>query len=243
MNTTVPNDNCLTHDEIVRYMRDETTPTETRVIDRHIERCPLCSDAMEGVMAIGVDAYVTDIHRINTKLETENIKTTLETQPLKVSHINPKRYWLIGIAASVAALLTAGVWFNNQDSKTEVKGDMAAQEVMMDNATAATIPPQYLDSVSANVASSPAPIATTPIAIKDTKQSNATIASVEMRSAKQSAPPAEYTVSRAKEDVAVRNEDNDAEKACRSQTASQCADKSRYLPNSLYATRRLRNGA
>jgi hypothetical protein len=212
MNNTVPTDNCLTYEQIVRYMRDETTPTETRAIDRHIEKCPLCSDAMEGVMAIGFDAYIADMHRISTKLETENIKAAIETQPLKVSHKNPRRFWLIGAAASVAALVTAGVWFNSQDKKAEKTGDIAVQEVMMDNATTATIPPPYSDSISANLTTTTAPVAAAPIISKDTKQSNATIASVEARSAKQTAPPAEYSLSRAKEDVAVTNEDKETER-------------------------------
>ncbi len=212
MNTLVPNDNCLTHEQIVRYMRDETTPTETRVIDRHIEKCPLCSDALEGVMAIGVDAYITDIHRINTKLKTEKIKAAIEPQPLKLSHTNPRRYWLIGAAASVAALVTAGVWFNNQGSKSEMKSEIAAQEVFMENAPTAT-PPQYLDSVSANVVNTTtAPVAATPAILKETKQNSNTIASAETRSTKQSAPPAEYTVSRPKEDVAINNGNKDAER-------------------------------
>jgi hypothetical protein len=111
MKQIVPNDNCLTPEQTQRYLQDESSPAEMRAIDRHLEQCPLCSDALEGLMQLPTAQLKTSFSSIQTKISEGISIKTVEKPVMQVVHRNAKRYWLMGAAASFALMAMAGVWF------------------------------------------------------------------------------------------------------------------------------------
>jgi anti-sigma factor RsiW len=131
MKQIVPNDNCLTPEKILRYLQDETSPAEMRAIDRHIEQCPLCSDALEGLMHIPTAQLKTSFSSIQTKISHEIDKNLIEKPVMQVVHSTTKRYWLMGAAASFALFAIVGVWFFQP--KTNENKAVAAAEPTIEN--------------------------------------------------------------------------------------------------------------
>ena len=140
MKQIVPNDNCLTQEQILRYLRDETSPDETRAIDRHLSRCPMCSDAIEGAMMLDSKelekAFLQSKAYILEKTNEENLQKTA----LKVVR-TPNRYlrYALSAAASLAVLVVAALWIFTKPL-TESK------EII------AEAPPQYNESKAADSA-------------------------------------------------------------------------------------------
>ena len=140
MKQIVPNDNCLTQEQILRYLRDETSPDENRAIDRHLSRCPMCSDAIEGAMML--DSKELEKAFLQSKayiLEKTNEKS-LQKTALKVVR-TPNRYlrYALSAAASLAVLVVAALWIFTKPL-TESK------EII------AEVPPQYNESKAADSA-------------------------------------------------------------------------------------------
>ena len=140
MKQIVPNDNCLTQEQILRYLRDETSPDENRAIDRHLSRCPMCSDAIEGAMMLDSKdlekAFLQSKAYILEKTNEENLQKTA----LKVVR-TPNRYlrYALSAAASLAVLVVAALWIFTKPL-TESK------EII------AEAPPQYNESKAADSA-------------------------------------------------------------------------------------------
>jgi TolA-binding protein len=148
MKQIVPNDNCLTPEKILRYLQDESSPAEMRAIDRHLDDCPMCSDAIEGAMALPISQLKESFTNIQAKISTESDLKVVEKPLIKpimqVVHRNTKRYWLMGAAASVALLVAAGVWFfqgKTAETKAvavvENKMEMPASTISMDTTAVA----------------------------------------------------------------------------------------------------------
>ena len=150
MKQIVPNDNCLTPNQILRYLQDETSLLEMRGIDRHIEQCPMCSDAVEGAMALPTAELTQAFSRIQTKISDKSALLTVEKRGMQVVHRSAKRYWLMGAAASVALLVVVGFWFF-QDEKQASKAVVATESALEKD-----ISPLALDS-SASYAMADAP--------------------------------------------------------------------------------------
>ena len=137
MKQIVPNDNCLTQEQILHYLRDEISPDETRAIDRHLSRCPMCSDAIEGAMMLDSKdlekAFLQSKAYILEKTNEEKLQKTA----LKVVR-TPNRYlrYALSAAASLAVLVVAALWIFTKP---------------LDNAASATAeaPPQYDSAMKA----------------------------------------------------------------------------------------------
>jgi hypothetical protein len=121
MNQIVPNDNCLTPDQILRYVQDDTLPVEMRLIDRHLDICPMCSDAIEGAMQLSPAQLNETFSNIQTQISDKTASKSFDTPVMQVVHRSPKRYWLMGAAASLALIATAGFWLLTQTAPTESK--------------------------------------------------------------------------------------------------------------------------
>jgi anti-sigma factor RsiW len=146
MKQIVPDANCLTPDQIVRYLQDETSPVETRAVDRHLEQCPLCSDALEGAMQLPTAQLAETFSGIKAKISDKYVIETVEKPIMRVVHRPAKRYWLMGAAAaSVAVLAVASFWFFQ--SKTTESKAVATVENKVEN----TVPmPILLDSTASS---------------------------------------------------------------------------------------------
>ncbi len=140
MKQIVPNDNCLTQEQILRYLRDETLPDETRAIDRHIGHCPMCSDAIEGAMMLDSKdlekAFLQSKAYILEKTNEKNLQKTA----LKVVR-TPNRYlrYALSAAASLAVLVVAALWIFTKPMDE-------SKEII------AEAPPQYNESKAADSA-------------------------------------------------------------------------------------------
>ncbi len=140
MKQIVPNDNCLTQEQILRYLRDETSPDETRAIDRHLTRCPMCSDAMEGAMMLDSKdlekAFLQSKAYILEKTNADKLQKTA----LKVVR-TPNRYlrYALSAAASLAVLVVAALW-------------IFTKPLSESNEIIAEAPPQYNESKAADSA-------------------------------------------------------------------------------------------
>ena len=145
MKYIVPNDNCLTQDQMLRYLRDETSAQDTRAIDRHLAQCPLCTDALEGAMQLPTEQLTQAFSNIDTKISKRiETLTTIETMPLKVVSRNPTRYWFMAAAASVALLIVSGIWyFNFKENKSAALLVEKSTHNAVEN-TVTTPPPDYL---------------------------------------------------------------------------------------------------
>lgn len=133
MKQIVPNDNCLTPDQILRYLQDETSPVDMRGIDRHLAQCPFCSDAVEGAMTLPKAELTQVFSRIQTKISDNSALLTVERPVMRVVHRSAKRYWLMGAAASGALLVIAGFWFfqnKNEASQAVVATESAIEKDM-----------------------------------------------------------------------------------------------------------------
>ncbi len=111
MKQIVPNDNCLTQEQILHYLRDETSPDETRTIDRHLSRCPMCSDAMEGAMMLDSKELEKSFLQSKAYILEKTNEENLQKTALKVVR-TPNRYlrYALSAAASLAVLVVAALW-------------------------------------------------------------------------------------------------------------------------------------
>jgi TolA-binding protein len=118
MNNIVPADeDCLSQDQLSRYVQDECRLEEMRWIDRHLLNCPMCSDAVEGAMLSDATDFQSVMSRVEAKIDTKvqtSWATQVETPPLTL--VKPNRF-LIGqrplkwaAAAGLMGVMTLGVW-------------------------------------------------------------------------------------------------------------------------------------
>lgn len=112
MKNVVPEENCLTEVQLLRYLHDECRTDEVRAIDRHLTHCPMCSDALEGVMLLGKGRLERSLKHLDAQINTGfSSKTTifeLEKPVMTVVKKPKSRLWLWA-AASVAIVVTAGI--------------------------------------------------------------------------------------------------------------------------------------
>ncbi len=95
--------NCLTESQFMRYLNDEVTPNEARLMDRHLATCALCSDAIEGAMSVQASDFQHTTHQLDNKFKTTPVMREKTLQFLT----QPSRKMLWGIAASFALVATA----------------------------------------------------------------------------------------------------------------------------------------
>jgi TolA-binding protein len=167
MNNIVPADeDCLSQDQLSRYVQDECRLEEMRWIDRHLLNCPMCSDAVEGAMLSDVTDFQSVMSRVEAKIDTKvqtNWVTQVETPPLTI--VKPNRF-LIGqrplkwaAAAGLMGVMTLGVW---QYSAQNVLKSAPKMEAVA--ATPAPVAPVTTEIVAAPAAVMPQTDAAMPAA-------------------------------------------------------------------------------
>ena len=129
MKQIVPNDKCLTQDQILRYLRDECQASEIKAIDKHLTHCPMCSDALEGAMMMDDKSLESSFAHVEAYISEKTNEILLDKTPLKVVR-TPTRYLRTALmaAASVAALAAASIWLFTKplDSATDTDSKIAA---------------------------------------------------------------------------------------------------------------------
>jgi TolA-binding protein len=108
----VPNENCLTEVQLLRYLHDECPPNEEKAIDRHLTRCPMCSDALEGAMLLNTARFERSLKHLDAKIDTHFSEKTpfkVEEKPIMTVVKSPKKRGWLWAAAGLAAVATASV--------------------------------------------------------------------------------------------------------------------------------------
>ena len=104
---------CLSQEELLRYVKGEMTKEEMRVVELHLADCEICFDAVEGFSLVEksrLEKIQTELHhRIQEKLQL--------AEEQKVIPIYKKWY---SMAAAIALLFLTSVYlvkeFGQQDS-------------------------------------------------------------------------------------------------------------------------------
>ena len=152
---------------LLRYVEDTCSRSEMREIDRHLTTCPMCSDAVEGLMLLSepsvavanlnkkIDARVAEIG-VEKPIETPvgNLVLTVveETvkRPLKVVK-RPFRQERWAAAAAVLLLATGSIWMYNSSQKIDNKVVTQEESAIVPNADTtfdANKTPQYATAES-----------------------------------------------------------------------------------------------
>ena len=112
MKNIVPNEDCLTELQLLRYLHDDCSAEVMRAIDHHLTHCPMCSDALEGTMLLGKHRLERSLKHLDAKIDTRFSDKTkvfeMEKPVLRVVKKPKRRLWLWA-AASIAILATAGI--------------------------------------------------------------------------------------------------------------------------------------
>lgn len=115
MNPLDSEKHCLGEAQLLRYLNDECSLEEARAIDRHLDSCPLCSAAVEGLMTVEKEELHKTLENINKHIieKTTKINNTNQTTTMLVLERTPKR-WLWAAAAASTLTLSTTLWFFNR---------------------------------------------------------------------------------------------------------------------------------
>lgn len=97
---------CLSAKTIQRYLSDELTDREEYAVERHINACPFCADAVEGFLMLENPAEITgQVNILNNKIK--NLATTNAINKQKAITFTTKKpvFYYISIAASILLII------------------------------------------------------------------------------------------------------------------------------------------
>jgi TolA-binding protein len=99
---------CLNQDTILLYISGKAIPDDVRRIELHLSDCPLCSDAVEGLMALSPQTNVMDVlQEVKSKIFEEEKGTEFNiSRSSEITKTRSMKSLYIGIAASIALLIT-----------------------------------------------------------------------------------------------------------------------------------------
>ena len=146
-----------------------------REIDRHLATCPMCSDAVEGLMLLSKPTIVLDNlnKKIDEKVGNFAVGKTVETPPEmrvlpSILTVVKRPFWQQRWAAAAAILLfvTGSFWIFNNAQKFDKQAVASKEATILPNSDTATnfnAPPQYATSettknATENVVKTVAPI-------------------------------------------------------------------------------------
>lgn len=110
LNNIFSSSSCLTQAQLINYIQQKLNTDETYLVESHLNDCPFCSDAIDGLMEADLIQMQEIIKEIKPKLLHNQLKElptqkVIETPtPLKIS--SNKNKWMV--AASVLLLLGLG---------------------------------------------------------------------------------------------------------------------------------------
>jgi TolA-binding protein len=104
----LPSENCLSDAQLLRYLKDECPKTEQRGIDKHLDKCAFCSDAVQGAILLPISEF-------ENKMNRENILQAFTKKTLWLAKPSAKVWIGLTTAASIAAIafVTNQYWSNN----------------------------------------------------------------------------------------------------------------------------------
>lgn len=136
MKHLLPDDNCLTQDQILRYLSDKTSPEENQAIDSHLMRCPMCSDAIEGAMLLDTPTLEKEFSQNKIYIAEKANEIKLQETTLKPAKKSFKFIrFALAAAASIALLAVVGLWIFTKP--LEKSPDIALENTAIEKPSAA----------------------------------------------------------------------------------------------------------
>lgn len=128
-----PQTECLSQETLLRYVRNELSKSECRLVENHTLDCPLCNAAVEGLesnQGAGFEDLVASLRsKVQDRVEEGGKVIDFPSHPTVAA---PKRRsWVAGIsiAAAVAILFSfAYIFFGNQPSASGIADDYFSLE-------------------------------------------------------------------------------------------------------------------
>jgi hypothetical protein len=158
------NEQHIAQDLLLRYVQDDCSRTEMREIDRHLATCPMCSDAVEGLMLLpDPSVAVAQLDkRIDEKvagtISEKSVGTPAQQGVEKpILQVIKRPFWQQRWAAAAAVLLLASgsIWV--------YKGAQNAEKEAVASSEIQAVPNSALEnSATATVAASEDTLADTP---------------------------------------------------------------------------------
>lgn len=126
---------CPDHETLVRYARDLSTPEEAREVELHLAGCPLCSDAVDGLMMMDSETDLTaDIAELHARIDAAIVE--------KDAHVFSFRPYM-RLAASLVFLfvsVSALYLFLRSEKNDESGKAIANAQPQMDSISPSMIP-------------------------------------------------------------------------------------------------------
>ena len=141
------NEQHISQENLLRYVEDDCSRTEMREIDRHLATCPMCSDAVEGLMLLSEPSM--SVAHLNKRID-EKVAEKINGKLLEIPFEQPiltvikRPFWQQRWAAAAAVLLLASgsIWlFKNTQSSEKQAVASTQSETITD--TVNSSPPQY----------------------------------------------------------------------------------------------------
>lgn len=105
---------CPEQEVLELYLVGKLSPEKTHEVEHHLTDCGFCSDTLESMKMMGVSSFNAAVNRVNQTTERK-AGTATEPKPAekdtKVIPMRSRSYRWMGIAASVAVLAVATVFF------------------------------------------------------------------------------------------------------------------------------------
>ena len=153
LNNTVPDEKCITQDQFMRYLADQTSGEESKLIDRHINRCPMCADALEGAILVGGEHFSESLSRIDVKLDKVYSPARTPDADKYSTRSSPRLFFLTQNRRAVAAVLIVGVGVGSLWYKYARRENLNTSGWNSENAIVGA--PVRQDTVSPSIAQAP----------------------------------------------------------------------------------------
>jgi TolA-binding protein len=142
MNPIYNEKDCLDQAQLLRYVYDECSPEEARMFDRHLDSCPLCSAAVEGLMSVKKEEVEETLTNIEHFIQT---KTNKQTNMLAIKQTTNKRWISWAVAASVVTVASA-LWLLKSPEPMQNNSQMMADVTYDASNALATTPSRVIDT-------------------------------------------------------------------------------------------------
>ncbi len=163
MNPLYTENRCLDQAQLLRYVYDECSPEEARNMDGHLDSCPLCSAAVEGLMSQKKAEVEKTLANIEQFIQTQTNHTNKTSTMMTIKQIPQKRWIGWAAAASVATVATTLWLFNRPQTQESSANNLAILATTADssvlsassnakNIDTSTIKNKLQDSLIQNVA-------------------------------------------------------------------------------------------
>jgi PBP1b-binding outer membrane lipoprotein LpoB len=143
----------ISQEYLLRYVQDDCSRAEMREIDRHLATCPMCSEAIEGLLLLPEPTVA--IAQLNKRIDGEIAEKIVE-KPIEIPVEKPilevvkRPFWQQRWAAAAAVLLLASgsVWVYKITQKSDNEAVASAEIQALPNTENSSAASATLDSLN-----------------------------------------------------------------------------------------------